>query len=164
MMPLPALRTAVPSLLLSLAVGLAGCGDEDRFAAPDNALPGTVEIGGQTIAVELALDLDSRRNGLMHRTGLTDEQGMLFVFPIVDRRTFWMRNTLISLDILFLEDDGTIINIRADCPPGVEQPGFSSESDCRVVLELRGGWCADHGVGPGDRVEFDPVLFERARP
>ena len=58
MMPLPALRTAVPGLLLSLAVGLAGCGDEDRFAAPDNALPGTVEIGGQTIAVNQGADGD----------------------------------------------------------------------------------------------------------
>lgn len=151
---------------LLAAVLLAGaCTDGETAPTPPRAAPRTrqIEVAGRTVTLELALDGPARARGLMFRTALPEDAGMLFLFPDRAPRTFWMKNTRIPLDIAFLEDDGTIINVR-HAPPMVERPGFSSLAPCRVVLEMNQGWFERAGLGAGDRVPFPRAWLDEARP
>lgn len=163
------LLVAVPAL----PVLVTSCGSEPKYGPgyddgePQGGLPVTeIVAAGETLTAELCLDAESRARGMKFRTKFPDDRAMLFVFPDDERaaKRFWMRDTLIPLDILFLEDDGTVINVHENCPPAVEQPGFTSDRACRLVLELRGGWCAEHGLEAGDVVTIPDGLFERALP
>jgi hypothetical protein len=127
--------------------------------APHDVL---LQVAGRPVRVELALDDEARARGLMHRTQLADDAGMLFIFPDEAMRSFWMKNTLIPLDITFLTTNGTLVNVGHGTP-GVEVPGVCSDAPARMVLELRAGWAADHGFKPGDRVEVPQNLLDLAR-
>lgn len=102
-------------------------------------------------SVELALTHSQRQKGLMYRTHLDDDKGMLFIFPKAAPRSFWMRNTYIPLDIIFLQPDGTIINIVANAEPGTETQRLSA-GPAKAVLEIRGGLAGELGIQPGDKV------------
>jgi len=99
------------------------------------------------VAVEVAATPEAQARGLMYR------RGMLFVFPAEAPHEFWMKNTFIPLDMIFIGADGRIVGIHANATPlstaplGVERPS-------RYVLEVPGGWAARRGVAPGDRVEL----------
>ncbi len=144
---------------------LGGCGSEpvDLTEPARDEQQVALQVAGMPVTAELALDAPARARGLMHRTSLDEDRGMLFVFPKAKPQKFWMRDTLIGLDIIFLADDGTVLNIH-QAPPGVEQPGFPSKGPCRLVLELSRGWSARHGLKPGDRVPVPAELFARAVP
>ena len=159
------LGTRAPLLLLALAAvaGLAaGCGSEPtpQPVVPKGSRPGrvTLQVAGQAVVVELAVTAAERNQGLMHRTSLGADAGMLFLFADDRPRTFWMRNTLIPLDIIFLDADGTVQNVTTG-EPGVEVPGYMSRRPARLVLELNGGWAAAHGLKAGDRIEISPELL-----
>jgi uncharacterized membrane protein (UPF0127 family) len=122
----------------------------------------TLQAAGRTLTVELALDDASRSRGLKHRTQLAPDAGMLFVFTSPRPQRFWMQDTLIPLDILFLDPDGTVQNV-ARGEPGVEQPGYTSRGAALDVLELAAGWCEQHGLKPGDKVVIPPELARLAR-
>jgi uncharacterized protein len=91
----------------------------------------------------------------MYRTHMNGDDGMLFSWPEEAYRSFWMRNTCIPLDMLFVASDGTIVGILEqvptldDTPRGVPCPAAH-------VLELNAGWARAHGVQPGQRLEIDP--------
>jgi uncharacterized membrane protein (UPF0127 family) len=149
---------------LPLAILVRGCGGEERpmqkpALPPANAV---LQLAGRSVSVELALDDASRARGLMHRTHLDPDAGMLFVFPEPRPQRFWMRNTLIPLDICFLDSDGTLQNVVLGLP-GVEEPGYHSARPARMVLELNAGWCQAHGLRPGDRVPVPPEIVALAR-
>jgi len=101
--------------------------------------------------VELALSNAQRSMGLMYRAELAPNHGMLFIFGDMRPRSFWMRNCLISLDIIFLNPDGSIINIVANAEPGTDTPRRSS-GPAKAVLEIPGGRAAELGLAPGDTV------------
>lgn len=84
--------------------------------------------------------------GLMHVTSMPDGQGMLFVFPDMAPRSFWMKNTLIPLDMLFFDDAGGLVSAFEDVPPHSLQSRRSA-GDARFVLELNGGTMAANGIG-----------------
>ena len=158
---LPLLAVLLP---LSLATACAGCADRQEDRLVDAAPPPTrITVAGRTVTVELALTFDQRSSGLMGRTHLDADAGMLFIFTDDQPRTFWMRNTLIPLDIVFLDRDGTVQNV-ADALPGVEQPGYHSQRAARMVLELNEGWCAQHGLRSGDRVTVPGEFLAQAEP
>ncbi len=110
-----------------------------------------LEAGKHRIEVEVAADEPTRQLGLMYRSHLPSEQGMLFVYPSSLRICMWMRNTLIPLSVAFLDEEGRILNIENMTP-------LSEESHCSVkparhALEMNQGWFAGHGVKAGDRIE-----------
>ena len=161
--------TSRSRLVAALAVGLAsatgsGCGHRPELhsAAPDTAVQHELQVAGSAVRVELALDQQQRDLGLMHRTHLEADAGMLFVFKDDQPRSFWMRNTLIPLDIIFLDADGTVQNITLG-EPMVEVPTLNSLRPARLVLELNAGWSAEHGLLPGQRIEIPAGVLELAR-
>lgn len=101
--------------------------------------------------VEMAVDNASRAKGLMFRTELGANQGMLFDFGKEDFRAFWMKNTLIPLDMIFIKADGTISTIAENTIPYSESPVPSSEP-VQAVLEIKGGEAREKGLEPGEKV------------
>jgi len=107
--------------------------------------------GAYHFKVEVADTFATRERGLMFRTRLAPDRGMLFDFKIAQPVSFWMRNTLIPLDIVFIAPDGRVVSIAANAVPHDETP-LPSAGPALGVLELRGGRAAEIGLSPGDRV------------
>jgi len=101
--------------------------------------------------VELADDTAERERGLMFRKTLAPDRGMLFDFKTPREVAFWMRNTLIPLDIIFIRPDGRVLSIAREATPLSETP-IPSGGTVRGVLEIAGGRAAQIGLMPGDRV------------
>jgi uncharacterized membrane protein (UPF0127 family) len=113
------------------------------------------EIGRFT--VEIADAPEAWRRGLMERPALAPDGGMLFLFPEVAPRAFWMLNTLIPLDILFADADGRILNIHENVPPCLPPrlcPTYASAAPAQYVLEIAGGRSRVLGIRAGDRLHF----------
>ncbi|MEW6267967.1 MAG: DUF192 domain-containing protein [Thermodesulfobacteriota bacterium] len=106
-----------------------------------------------TVAVELAITPESRQLGLMYRDRLDAGQGMLFIFPEAAPQSFWMRNTRIPLDILFIDESHRIVRLHADTTPYSEK-SLSSGAPVRFVLEVPGGFSAANGIAEGDTVDL----------
>lgn len=107
--------------------------------------------GPVSFQVEIAADDAARARGLMHRKSLAPDRGMLFDFHTPRPVSFWMRNTYISLDMIFIRADGRILSIARNTTPLSDQ-GVPSGGPVRAVLELVGGRAAEIGALPGDRV------------
>jgi uncharacterized membrane protein (UPF0127 family) len=103
--------------------------------------------------VELADSPEAQAKGLMFRTELGDFEGMIFPSAVPQPRSFWMKNTPLSLDIIFIGPDGRITNIAADTVP-YSLDSVSSSGVAAAVLELRAGRAAELGIVPGDKVEY----------
>jgi len=106
------------------------------------------------VTVELARTDPERSRGLMYRTALDGDHGMLFSWDQEARRSFWMQNTCIPLDMLFIAADGTIVGILEQVPTLNTLP---REVPCAAqhVLEVNAGWTRAHGVLPGQHVELE---------
>jgi uncharacterized protein len=116
--------------------------------------------GVHPLEVEIADTTPSRTRGMMWRTSVPDATGMLFIFPHEEEHHFWMRNTLVPLDMLFLDRAGQVVGIIAQAEP----QSLDSRSVGRpsvYVLEVAGGWAEKAGVAPGARVEFKGGLTGR---
>ena len=113
----------------------------------------TVETrtGPVRFTVEIADDEAERNQGLMFRESLADDRGMLFHFQEPEYASFWMRNTIISLDIIFIGPDGRILNIADHTTPYSEAP-IPAAGLTRGVLEIRAGRAEELGIRPGDHV------------
>ena len=105
----------------------------------------------RSIAIEIAETEEEKALGLMFRTQLGDDQGMLFAYGDTHEMTMWMRNTYISLDMVFIKSDGTIHRIEQRAEP-LSDRVISSEGPVAAVLELAGGASQRLGIKPGDRV------------
>lgn len=103
--------------------------------------------------VEVAASPEAQARGLMFRTELGDDEGMLFPSAVPGPRSFWMKNTPLSLDIIFIGPDGRIANIAADTVP-YSLDSVSSDGPASAVLELRAGRARELGIVPGDRVIY----------
>ncbi len=112
--------------------------------------------GGQAITAELAVTDEEHAQGLMFREKILPDQGMLFVFSEESPHTFWMKNTLIPLDMIWLGRDRRIIHIVRNAPPCPEEPCPTYGPDVPIlfVLELKGGQADAFGLKIGDRLEF----------
>lgn len=127
-----------------------------RAEAPAPTIPLTIESASGThrFAVEVARTAEEQRRGLMFRAALPPDGGMLFPFAAPRPASFWMRNTVIPLDMIFIRADGTISNIARETEP-YSLDSYSSEGPVSAVLEIAGGRAAALGIEPGDRVSWD---------
>jgi uncharacterized membrane protein (UPF0127 family) len=106
-----------------------------------------------TFRVELARTPLEQAKGLMFRTAMGPDEGMVFPFDPPRGASFWMRNTVIPLDLIFIAPDGRISNIAANAVPYDETP-LTSVGEAKAVLELGGGRAKELGIVPGDKVEW----------
>ena len=150
-------RAAARAVVVLLA--LAGGG-----AAADAALETlTIETGSgsHAVAVEIADTPERHAVGLMHRPALAPDRGMLFDFGITRPVTMWMKNTLISLDMFFIDRFGRIVAIAAETTP-LSLERIPSGAPVRFVLEMAGGSAARIDAAPGDRLRHP--RFDRPDP
>jgi uncharacterized protein len=119
--------------------------------------PGT---GAPELRVELAQTEEQRAHGLMFRDSLSEDQGMLFSWPEAGRRSFWMHNTCLALDMLFLDEELYVVGVVEQVPPWNDLP---RQVRCLAahVLEVRAGWAREFGVSPGTRASVDANLPTR---
>lgn len=126
-------------------------------AAPDAPLP--LRVGSHVFHVEVAATPSQHALGLMRRTHLASDAGMLFVFEQQDRHCFWMDNTLIPLSIAFLADDGTVLELQAMQPR--TQDLHCPAAPVRYALEVSQGKFENKGIKPGMRVSGGPFGARR---
>lgn len=134
------------TLFLGLALLLVGC--------PGSPSLPTVELKGQRFTVEIADTPELQERGLMFRRDLPLDHGMLFIFPEQRWHSFWMRNCLIPLDIMYFDAEGRFVSAHYNARPCNAEycPTYPSEGPAKYVLELNGGVGRDLNLVPGDRL------------
>lgn len=148
----------VALLLLMLASALA-------FSATFSTEPLTIRKADgaiHTFTVEVAATADQRGQGLMNRREMAADRGMVFDFGETRRVYMWMKNTYLPLDMLFLDQDGTITRIAKGIP--LSEAIIDSQAPVRFVVELNAGTAARLGIAIGDRVESAQVAAAGAKP
>ncbi len=131
---------------------LSGCSPgHEKSQLPTTRVVIDAQKGPVAFDVEIAADEASREKGLMYRTELPPNSGMLFDFGKEGFRSFWMKNTPLSLDMIFIRGDGTISTIAESTIPYSEDSVPSSEP-VRAVLEINGGRARALGIHEGDKV------------
>lgn len=106
------------------------------------------------IDIELADDDAQRAQGLMYRKSMGDDQGMLFIMERNEQQGFWMKNTYISLDIIYVGADSTIVDIYKNAKP-LDLKSMPSRGLAKYVVEVNGGWTTKNGIAKGDKITFD---------
>lgn len=135
---------AVLTALVALSPVLAAAPTLDQARTP-----GTLEVKGFRIQVEVARTQAARTRGLMGRTELKPDHGMLFVFEAPERICMWMRNTPLPLSVAFLDHQGRIVNIE-QMEPLTETP-HCAQREVRYALEMAQGWFQNRGIRPPDQ-------------
>lgn len=107
----------------------------------------------KTIDIEIADSEQRIQQGLMYRPDMPDTEGMLFIFPDVAPRSFWMKNTLVSLDIIFADNFNQIVSIQEKTTPKSER-SLPSGKPAQFVIEVVGGFCEKYDLKAGDRFTF----------
>jgi uncharacterized protein len=145
-------REFVCFLLLGLAMlqGVTACGAEPRVTIATQQ--------GRTIAfnVEIADSPAKRELGLQYRRDLASDHGMIFLFPSQSEQTFWMKNTPIPLDMIFISRELKIVGIVEQATPFSLDPR-SVGAPSQYVLEINGGLAKRNGIRPGDSVSFEGI-------
>ena len=107
----------------------------------------------KTFNIEIADDEYQTQTGLMYRNSMEDNQGMLFIFPDSEYRYFYMRNTEIPLDIIYIDQNKTIVSIQKNAKPH-DETSLPSEGPAKYVLEINGGLSTQWKLQKGDKIEF----------
>jgi hypothetical protein len=157
--------------VLSLAAVLTGCGAAPKppaSATPAPSAPGATTTraagagprvhmpSGADYAVELALTPEDQAQGLMFRESLPERTGMLFVFPEVAPHHFWMKNTMIPLDMIWMDEGGRVLFVSADTPPCKADPcaTYGPDGPAKMVLEIAGGKAKAEKVDAGTTLQL----------
>ena len=161
------MRRTLRIAMIALAMGAASCSARTPAPAPTASAPAIHPISGLEVIpltisqngkvhrfrVEVASTPEQQEKGLMFRTAMGPDEGMIFPSNPVGERSFWMKNTVISLDIVFIGPDHMISNIAANAVPYSETP-IPSDGPAIAVLELNGGRAAQLGFTRGARVTW----------
>lgn len=116
-----------------------------------------VKIGYHSFQVEVADGPDTWAKGLMFRPFLPKHRGMLFVFPQEDIHVFWMKNTQISLDMIWIGQNDVVAYVHSKAIP-FDETMINPKVKARYVLEIRGGLASDYNIKVGDTVRFVPSI------
>jgi uncharacterized membrane protein (UPF0127 family) len=153
------LAVAAAALVAALVYSVA-CKQE--APGTSTAAPGSqsvdVRLGGKTFHLEIAATHRARMNGLMHRPSLAADRGMLFVFGTQEPRAFWMRNVTFPLDIIYIDEAGTVVSIKVG--NAYDDRSVPSDAPMRYAIELNKGAAASAGLKVGDHVEIPPEVRE----
>jgi uncharacterized membrane protein (UPF0127 family) len=122
----------------------------------DAAAPRIIYPDHSAVIVEVASDDPTREQGLMYRDHMADDRGMIFLFPQSGEYPFWMKNTLIPLDMIWMDADHRIVHIAHDVPPCKADPcpNYPPNAKASSVLELAAGVAAKHHLKDGDVLRF----------
>lgn len=144
-------RSLVCGLFVMAASCTHGSGSAKPVADPEVVLrtPG----GELHVKVEIARTEPERQRGLMYRTSLEAGRGMIFLFEHPQRLSFWMKNTYIPLDMIFMDEHKKVVYVEENAEP-LTLEARGPQTDTQFVLEVPGGWARAHGVGPGVEVRF----------
>ncbi len=125
---------------------------------PSTAPDYRVSVGTATVDAEAADTPPQRESGLMNRTGLAPNAGMLFVFPHPELQSIWMKNMRFSLDIVFITQDQRVLQVYSRVPPCAAEPCpvYTSDGPALYVLEVNAGFCAQHKIVRGAPVTITP--------
>jgi len=159
--------TAVILLLTIIFVLVSSCGQRDQKPispgeSPPENIDGRLDFlnpDGEiliTITIEIANTFETQRKGLMDRRTLSLMHGMLFIFDKVEPKSFWMRNTHIPLDIIFIDDQNTVIKIDENTEPFSEN-SHRSILPVKYVVEVNAGFNKRFGIGKGIRIQWQPA-------
>ncbi len=147
-------------MMIALAAPLVPAGCNTRSAVQQSGLPVVaVQVGQKTYRCEVAADDASRQMGLMHRKSMPEDHGMIFVFRYEQVLYFWMRNTLIPLDIVYLNRDGKVVAIRQMKP--LDETGIGSKEPAQYAIELNAGQAQKCGVKEGDIIKLPEMAEAR---
>lgn len=141
------MRACVSALVMTVLASpaLAGVCSEDKLAIRG-------DFGQASFSVEVADTADERATGLMHRPAMPRFSGMLFVFDRPERAVFWMENTLIPLDMLFIDDTGTVTHVHENAVP-MDRTPIDGGPGVLYVLEVNGGMASRLGLDVGDQIQ-----------
>jgi uncharacterized membrane protein (UPF0127 family) len=126
-------------------------------APPPASGPRVVLPDGTAIQVELATDDPTRAQGLMYRDRMAEDRGMLFIFPESGDYPFWMKNTLIPLDMIWIDEGRRIAHVAANVPPCKADPcpNYPPNAIAKYVLELAAGVAGKHHLANGQTLRFE---------
>lgn len=110
--------------------------------------------------IELAKTTAEHSQGLMNRIMMCASCGMLFIYPSPSPRTFWMKNTLISLDIIFLDSEFRVINISSNTKTNQIEEVYSSELPAQFILEVPADWSKNQNLSKGSKIDFEGIKSE----
>lgn len=159
------------NLIIALFLVITSCGEDNRqienqveenareleFAAEVSFINNQSDTIS-TVKAAVADDNDSRSEGLMNVTELPTDSGMLFIFENNQARSFWMANTPLPLDIIFVNSDMEIVRIHRNTQP-YSQRSIQSEAPARFVIEVNAGYTLEHDIRDGMNVAFEGVDF-----
>ena len=157
-------KSVIALALSSILLLIFGCKEEPKsVVAPMNIefnKEGTLQLyksGTDSIIssfdIELAEDEYETQTGLMHRGSMQNSQAMLFIFPNVQTRSFYMKNTLISLDIIYLNELKKVVSIQKNAKP-MDETSLPSTAPAKYVLEINGGLSDQLHIKEGDSISF----------
>lgn len=141
--------TLLAALFLCMAGAASGCQDE---AAQSNLAVVKMDLGGKEFDLEVANDRPKRSRGLMYRESMPSDHGMIFVFPREERLGFWMRNTKIPLDLVYINREGKIVSIHKLEP--FDETTVRSEGPAMYAIELNRGTAEKLKLKPGDTIKI----------
>lgn len=155
------LAALAAAALLALACGASPAPSPPPSATPTAAPAGprAVMPSGAVYRLELALTPEAQSEGMMYRENLPEKTGMLFLFTETAPHHFWMKNTMIPLDMIWLDEAGRVLYVSANTPPCKADPcpTFGPDASVRRVLEIAGGMAEKEGVRVGATIVLEDV-------
>ena len=146
----PGLDRRVATLLAMTILFLFCCSTQIKSTALKTK---SVKFKNTTVNAEIADTNAARELGLMNRHTLAPDAGMLFIFDNETQQSFWMKNTYVSLDMIFLSSKKEIVYIEHSATP-LSEKNITPAAPAKYVLEVNAGYTDAHGIGVGDKVEF----------
>ena len=153
--------------LAAMVVTAGGCGPVTAEGTVKEPVKEKVEIAGKPYKLEVAADSVSRANGLSRRTSIDDDGGMIFIFPDTDMRSFWMKDCVIDIDLMFLDSQGRIVALHEMPMEPAQRPEesaaqyearlkrYTSGKRAQFAIELKAGTMKQLGLALGQKVPMD---------
>ena len=154
-------RKAIQSLIFSVLLVVLALPALAGGVCRDDQVALRGDWGQARFTVELADDAPSRAKGLMNRDSLARSAGMLFVYPAPKRVGFWMKDTLIPLDMIFMDETGTVTRIHQNAQPHDLRPKMGGDA-IQFVLEINGGMARQLGIAEGSQMRHPSVVPDLA--